>query len=189
MLARISIRDPVSKGKGAMGLAAILNYPNELEEGLDPFAPSNEDIEGGMALLSYANGLITAVIVGPEEVPPAVWIARIVDLTNGQFNGEQAKLAVSAMLSEHGEIIGSLKSSRDEYEPRFYRDREDRLVTRDWAEGFLAGVRLRQEAWKPLQEGDGRVLTAILCAFLQDEKIDAKMVEIGGGPEGAIRSG
>ena len=170
-----------------MGIETILNDPNELDGGLSGLADSKEDTEGGLAAQSYANGLITAVIVGPEEVSPAEWIARIVDLTDINIDGENAKAAVAAMLSEHRKIVASLMSSRNGYEPFFWQDSERRLVTRDWAEGFLAGIRLRAEAWKPLREGDGRVLTALLSALLQDAKIDAKMVEVGVDPKGAVR--
>jgi uncharacterized protein len=166
-----------------MGIETILNDPNELDGGLSGLADSKEDTEGGLAAQSYANGLITAVIVGPEEVSPAEWIARIVDLTDINIDGENAKAAVAAMLSEHRKIVASLMSSRNGYEPFFWQDSERRLVTRDWAEGFLAGIRLRAEAWKPLREGDGRVLTALLSALLQDAKIDAKMVEVGVDPK------
>lgn len=90
---------------------------------------------------------------------------------------------MDAMLFEHSKIARSLRSRSNEYKPYFWEDREDRLITRDWAEGFLGGVRLRREAWRPLQDGEARMLNGLLSALLQDEGIDAKITEMGIEPK------
>jgi len=87
------------------------------------------------------------------------------------------------MLFEHDKIIKSLNRRVSNYEPFFWEDGEDRLITCELGEGFLAVVRLRQEAWQPLRQGAAQTLYAMLSVLFQDEKIDAKLIEMGVDPE------
>jgi uncharacterized protein len=165
-----------------MSVAALLHDPKALGEKLRQFVSSKEDFEEGLSAHSYTNGLLTAVIVGPEEIPAAEWMARIVDPTQGQIDDEDAKLSMAMMLFEHSQIVKSLRSRDSSYEPMFWEDGDGRLITKDWAYGFLAGVRLREEAWEPLREGKGKVFAALLSVLLQSEEIDAALVDAGGDP-------
>ena len=129
-------------------------------------------MEGALGTLSYLNGLATAVIVGPEAVPAAEWIGCFLEGAE-DTGAEGDSLLATIMMVEHGKIVQNLKG-RGSYEPHFWEDRDGNLVTRDWAGGFLAGIHLRDEAWKPYLEGKGRVLTAMLCVLLQDKKSKRK---------------
>ncbi len=60
-----------------MSLSALLKDSRKLEEGLANFEPSKEEIEGGLAALSYANGVMTAAIASPEYVPSSEWLPLI----------------------------------------------------------------------------------------------------------------
>jgi uncharacterized protein len=166
-----------------MSLASIFKSPKALGDGLSQFASSKERVEGGLGGLSYANGLLTAVIVGPEEIPAAEWMSRFIDSTDGELDAEDAKLAMAMMMLQHGKIVKGLRSRGGRYKPFFWEDSEGCLVTRDWAQGFLAGVRLRDEAWKPLRDGKAGDLFVMVTVLLQREDIDAKIVEFGQDPE------
>jgi uncharacterized protein len=166
-----------------MSLSAILKVPKAADERLTGFPASKEDIEGGLAALSYADGVITAVIVGPEPIPVSEWMPLIIDISDETLSDEDAQLAIGALCFAHSKIIKCLKSRAKDYEPYFWEDGEEQLVTRDWAEGFLAGMRLRQEAWEPLRKDEAKMLTGMLSVLLQDEKIDAKMLEMDLDPE------
>ena len=61
-----------------MSIAALFKDPEALEKNLQAFAASKERFEGGMSGLAYGNGLMTAVIVGPEAVPQTEWLPLLV---------------------------------------------------------------------------------------------------------------
>ncbi|MFZ1109220.1 MAG: UPF0149 family protein [Rhodomicrobium sp.] len=166
-----------------MSLLALLKDPEALEKDLQEFASSKEAFEGGMAGLAYGNGVMTAVVVGPEPVAETEWLPLIMTAPDMSLDGDDARLLAGMLSVEHGNIIKSLRSRAKPYKPLFWQDEEGRLVTRDWADGFFAGMRLRQAAWEQLRQGEAQDLFVLLAALLQDEKIDAKMAEIGVDPK------
>ncbi len=163
-----------------MSIPAILRNPKE-GAGIDRLPPSEAVTEGALGTLSYLNGLVTAVIVGPEAVPAAEWIGCFLEGSDGSSDEADSLLATVALI-EHGKIVESL-GSHGSYEPHFWEDGDGNLVTRDWAEGFFTGIRLRSEGWKPFLEGKGRIMTAMLCVLLQDKEIEAQLVEQNEDPK------
>jgi uncharacterized protein len=168
-----------------VSFSAILRDPKERAR-IGGLPPSKAVTEGALGTLSYLNGLATAVIVGPEAVPAAEWIGCFLEGSDGASEEVDSLLATVALI-EHGKIVESL-GSHGSYEPHFWEDGDGNLVTRDWAEGFFTGIRLRNEAWKPYLEGKGRVLTAILCVLLQDKEIEGQIIEQGEDPKRLFES-
>ena len=166
-----------------MSISALLKDPEALEKDLQAFASSKEAFEGGMSGLAYGNGLMTAVIVGPEPVQQIEWLPLLLNSPDAALDNEDARLLTGMLLLEHGNIIKSLRSRSKPYKPFFWKDDEGRLITRDWAEGFFAGIRLRKDTWEQLRKDEAQGFFGMLAALLQDEKIDAKMVEIGVDPK------
>lgn len=165
-----------------MGIAALLKTPGKLYDELAAFAGSKESIEQGLSSLSYANGLMTAVIVSPVMVRPSEWMDMLVPASGG-LDIEDAQLAVNLTLLEYYKILESLAADECGYEPFFWQDADGRTVTSDWAQGFLDGIRLRKEDWAPLLESDDHVIEKTLYIMLQDEKVDAYLRESGIEPE------
>ncbi len=166
-----------------MSISALLKDPEALEKDLQEFASSKETFEGGMAGLAYGNGLMTAVVVGPEPVQQTEWLPLLLNSPDAALDNEDARLLTGMLLLEYGNIIKSLRSRAKAYKPSFWENDEGCLVTCDWAEGFFAGTRLRKDAWEQLRKDEAQGFFAMLAALLQDEKIDAKMVEIGVDPK------
>jgi uncharacterized protein len=165
-------------------LAALLKNPAALEAELAKFETSDEDFAEDMAFISYINGLVAALIVGPEHVPESEWLTGLLDGPEGELGEEEAELARDSVRLEYNGVLKSLRSRKLEYEPFFWEDEEDgRLITRDWAEGFLHGVSFREEAWKPWREGDALYLFAFVNLLLQNDEIDAKVSDMGMEPE------
>ena len=104
------------------------------------------------------------------------------ELTREQPDDVDAKLAKAMMLFEHGQIVKSLRS-RDGYKPFFWEDSEGQLITKDWAYGFLTGIRLRGKAWELLQDNAAKSMFALLAVLTQNEKMDAAIVEGGKDPK------
>ena len=57
------------------------------------------------------------------------------------------------MLDRHAAVARDLAEAPARYAPLFMRTDEGTVLAQDWAAGFLAAVRLRLEAWRPLLEG------------------------------------
>jgi len=172
--------------EGGMSLQTLLKDPRKLEERLASFEPSKEEIEGGLAALSYANGVMTAAIVSPEHVPSSEWLPLIANPSDESWSGEDGQLAAAAMLLQHEEILKLLRSRDAEYEPFFWENDEGDLVTRDWAEGFFAAARLRRDAWLRRDEREAQGFLGRVNVLLQDEAIDAKFTEAGVDPRMAF---
>ena len=169
-----------------MSLSALLKDSRRLEEKLANFEPCKEEIEGGLAALSYANGVMTAVIVSPEHVPISEWLPLIANPSDKSWCGEDGVLASAAMRFQHEKILKLLRSREPEYEPFFWRNDQGSLITRDWADGFFAGARLRRNAWLRLENREAEGFLGRVNVLLQDEAIDAKFTDAGVDPRMAF---
>ena len=166
-----------------MSISALLNDPEALEKDLQDFASSKEDFEGGMSGLAYGNGLMTAIIVGPEPVPQTEWLPLLLNSADAALDDEDARLLTAMLVVQYGSIVKSLRSRSKPYEPHFWKDGQGRLITSDWARGFLDGMRLREEAWEELRKDGAQAFFALLAVLFQDEKIDAQLLEDGLDPK------
>ncbi len=165
-----------------MSIAAMLKDPDTLYADMAEYLNSEERVSEGLGHLSYTNGLLTAVIVGPEFIPQSEWLPRIANLLEEGASPEDIELLKALMLLDYGKILESLKAKNQFYEPYFWEDWDERVITKDWAEGFLEGRRLRGDAWAQVSEGNNRSLAAIYV-LLQDDEINAKLIEAGLDPE------
>ena len=166
-----------------MSISALLNDPEALGKDLQESAPSKEDFEGKMAGLAYGNGLMTAIIVGPEPVPQIEWLPMLLDSADVALDGEDARLLTGMILAQYSGIIKSLRSRSKPYEPLFWKDGEGRLITSDWAGGFLDGMRLREEPWEELRKDGAQAFFGLLAVLIQDGGIDAQLLEDGLDPK------
>jgi uncharacterized protein len=166
-----------------MSVMSLLKDPQKLQESLADFLSSKDRIEDGLAAFSYSDGVITAVIVGPEHVPFSEWLPSVAAPSDASVSEEDSWLAEAAMRLQHDKILKSLGSRAGEYEPFFWENDEGRLITRDWAVGFLTGIRLRENAWRRMEKGETMWFLPVLSVLLQDEKYHAKMVKLGLDPE------
>jgi len=166
-----------------MSLSALLKDPEALEKNLQAFASSKEAFEGGMSGLAYGNGLMTAVIVGPEPVHQTEWLSLLISAADKTLDGDDARLLVGMLLFEYGNIIKSLRLRSKPYKPFFWEDDEGRLITRDWAEGFFAGMRLRKDAWEQLTKDGAKEFLTTLVVLYQGDKLDAEFLEADFDPK------
>jgi uncharacterized protein len=166
-----------------MSISALLNDPEALEKDLQDFTSSKEDFEGKMSGLAYGNGLMTAIIVGPEPVPQTEWLPMLMNSADVALDDEDTRLITGMILAQYGAIIKSLRSRSKPYKPLFWKDGEGRLITSDWARGFLDGMRLREEPWEELRKDKAQTFFALLAVLFQDGGIDAQLLEDGLDPK------
>ena len=99
--------------------------------------------------VSAVDGLIAGIVAGPEPVEPAEWTRLIF---GARPLGEDGDAALQAVLDRHAAVARILAAAPAGYAPLLMRTDEGVVLARDWAAGFLAAVRLRLEAWRPLLE-------------------------------------
>lgn len=123
-------------------------------EALDAFLMSDAAPEDCM-LISDLDGFLTAVAIGPDEVQPAEWLPVVWGEEEPEFeDAAQAEAMVALMHRRIANIRRQVVEDPDDYAPWFWADDDDNPVAIAWAEGFLAAIDLRPEAWQPLLESE-----------------------------------
>jgi uncharacterized protein len=130
-----------------------------LEE-LDLWLGSDRAPAKGGWNVSAVDGLIAGSVAGPEPIQPAEWTRLIF---GARPLGEDGDAALQAVLDRHDAVARILAAAPASYAPLFMRTDEGVVLAQDWAAGFLAAIRLRLEAWRPLLEAEtSRLLLPIL---------------------------
>jgi uncharacterized protein len=131
-----------------------------LEE-LDLWLASDHAPAKGGWNVSAVDGFLAGIVAGPEPIGPKEWTRLIF---GARPLGKDADAAVQAVLDRHDAIARDLAEAPARYAPLFMRTDEGVVLAQDWAAGFLAAVRLRLEAWRPLLEAaeTSRLLLPIL---------------------------
>ncbi len=131
-----------------------------LEE-LDLWLASERAPAKGGWNVSAVDGLIAGIVAGPEPVEPEEWTRLIF---GARPLGPDGDAALQAVLDRHAAVAKILAAAPASYAPLFMRTDEGVVLAQDWAAGFLAAVRLRLEAWRPLLEATetGGLLLPIL---------------------------
>lgn len=137
---------------------------------LDEFLMSDRAPEDCMQL-SDLDGFLTAVAIGPELIMPSEWLPVIWGEGEPVFeNTEDAESVIGAIMGRYNKILRLIQHEPDAYGPLFWETPDGHVVAADWAEGFMDGVGLRRNAWRPLLESDeGSELLAPITTFLHDE--------------------
>jgi yecA family protein len=120
-----------------------------LEE-LDDWLASDQAPAKGGWNVSAVDGFLAGIVIGAEPIEPKEWTRLIFGARPLSKGGDAA---VQAVLDRHATVAKILAEAPTRYVPLFKRTDEGVVLAQDWAAGFLAAVRLRLEAWRPLLEG------------------------------------
>lgn len=137
---------------------ADLNVPlseEEIEE-LDDFLMSDATHEDAMDI-SMLDGFLTALAIGPNNLPPSRWMPVIWGGSMTWENESVAKRMMSLVFRHANDILFTLRSYPDEFDPLLYENNhhgEKVPVIDEWCTGFIKGMALDEEAWRPLMESD-----------------------------------
>jgi len=101
------------------------------------------------------DGFLTAIVVGPELVPPSEWLPRVFgESRNPQFGSfEEAQRFTGLIMRFYNQIVLTFKERPDDFLPLLYDYEEGgklKTSAEEWCIGFSLGVHLRTEAWEPL---------------------------------------
>jgi len=124
---------------------------------LDKFLLSDRTADDCMAMDSL-HGYLTALTVGPEEVPLAEWLPHVwgedAEAIPKFKNDKEHERIVALIARFMNEIAITLEVAPKEYEPLFCEHEWEGKPVLDgeaWAWGFNLGMSLRAEAWEAIQ--------------------------------------
>ncbi len=138
-----------------------LHHPLSLEElgQLASFLASDSMPEESFSSFAMVDGYMTALIAGPDEVQPDIWMPYIWnDEKNDQscFSSDAEAELIRELLVRHMHTIAQqFLNNPDRFHPLFatssYKNKKAKeLAIEQWAQGFTMGMELTHESWKPL---------------------------------------
>lgn len=138
---------------------------DELEGFLD-----SDSVPARALSLEGLHGLLTALAIGPAHVGVNEWIERVWgEDEEPQFaSAAQAERVRELMVALGADIERSLDEG-EEFAPVIYLTQDgsfEESTGFEWAGGFLEGVAMREEAWRPLLEDEelAQMLAPVLAA-------------------------
>lgn len=132
---------------------------------LDQFLIEQEN-ENGIFCVSQLDGYLTAVVSGPETIPPSEWLDFMWG-ENGKANWKDAQECediFGLMFRQMNDISAVLMDAPMEFEPLFMeRETENKTYTLvdEWCDGYLRGVVMRWEQWTEMPNLDDDYLAPI----------------------------
>lgn len=136
------------------GMAPLLD--EELDE-LEDFLMSDDTSDKTM-MLDTLDGYLTAIVSGPVTVMPSVWLPGVWGPTardEPAFDTvEQAERITTLIMRHMNGIIWNLQYDPDAFAPiiAMAPETDSRREFRDgemWAYGYMTGIELQREHWKP----------------------------------------
>jgi uncharacterized protein len=101
--------------------------------------------------LSDLDGFLTAIVIGPEPIPPSEWLPVIWDDEAPEFESEtEAQTILTTIMGRYNQIAACFASNPRDFDPIFWQGPGGEVVVADWAAGFLDAVAMRRIAWEPL---------------------------------------
>ena len=137
----------------------------ELDE-LESFLASDAVPEDCMDL-EMLDGFLAAIVSGPESIQPSEWLPQVWSdggrsTTPAYGNSEQAQQIMTLILRHMVGIQRTLAESPTRFRPLLYLPEEKKPGQKPaerqppegtaWCEGFMAGVKLRDDEWQPLYD-------------------------------------
>lgn len=152
---------------------------------IDPMQPLDDDeietlelflqtLEAEDAILgiSELDGFLTAIVSGPNAIPPAQWLSAIWDDEEGPTweSAEQAEEIIGLIIRHMNSITTTLTEDPEAFDPIFMEEEfedETFLNVDDWCQGYLKGVQQDPEGWQQIDEDTERLLAPILVFGLE----------------------
>jgi uncharacterized protein len=138
---------------------------DELETFLDSDAVPERSLS-----LEGLHGLLTALAIGPAHVGVDEWLPRVWgEDEEPEFDSQaEANRIRELMIALGAEVRRSLDEG-DDFAPVIYLTQEGRFEEStgfEWAGGFLEGISMREEAWRPLLDDEelSQMLAPVLAA-------------------------
>lgn len=149
---------------------------------LDRFLMSAHCGDETMAM-DALNGYLTAIAIGPTDIPPEQWLPRIWGPTPQdapKFRDAQQSERIHTLLARAlEEIRVTFEVAPKDFEPLFSVHKvkgKELLDAEAWCWGFLEAVGLNEDAWRPLRESSQSILLRAIDLLGAEEIDDAQLV-------------
>jgi uncharacterized protein len=100
-------------------------------------------------------GFLTTIVIGPNTIPPQLWLPSVWGKGKRQFKSlEELNQFVALVMGLYNEIAVCFEQDPDAFEPSFYEsplNDKKVIIVDEWCDGFIRGMRLDAEGWKPLK--------------------------------------
>jgi uncharacterized protein len=110
---------------------------------------------GGIFDIVTLEGFLTAIVIGPNSISPNLWLPKVWGKGKPQFKDlEELNRFDALVMGLHNEIAGCFEQDPETFEPSFYeRPLNDKtvIIVDEWCAGFVKGMRVDAEGWKPLR--------------------------------------
>lgn len=111
----------------------------------------NNEQDDGLLGMSELDGFFTAIISGPETIPPSVWLPAVWGESEPAWeSAEGFDKIYQLMIRHYNDVVNALMAPGFEFEPVFNESEVDGqrfLVVNEWCLGYMHGVALAAEAW------------------------------------------
>ena len=100
-------------------------------------------------------GFLTAVVIGPNTVSPMVWLPKVWGGRAPKFKDlAEMNRFVALVMGLYNDIVFTFDQAPQSFRPTFYETKVGArriFVVDEWCFGFLKGMRLDAQGWKPLK--------------------------------------
>ncbi len=138
---------------------------------LDEFLakPMLEETSMDVAVL---DGYLTALLLSPQLVTPAVWMARIWDMENGRKQAQYANAEEHARIDDfiqrhYFTLAAEIAKETPTLVPVFLRGAQ--WGVSEWCAGFLLGTSFDRDTWAALMEEQPEWFTALNVLGMGDD--------------------
>jgi len=101
--------------------------------------------------MSMLDGYLTAIVIGPRSIPPDEWFVDLLGERGRIATASGSTLAaVTAIVRRFNAISEGLSTAPKQHAPIFEKTDDGKVLPQPWCMGFLAAMRLRLDAWRPL---------------------------------------
>ncbi len=102
---------------------------------------------------SMLDGYLTAIVIGPRSIPPDEWFVDLLGELGHIASASGTTLAaLTAIVGRFNAISEGLSADPEQHAPIFEKADDGTVMPHPWCMGFLAAMRLRFEAWRPLRD-------------------------------------
>lgn len=128
----------------------------------------NNDYDEGILCISELDGFFTAIVSGPELIPPSQWLPAVWGDFEPEWESEEEfQNIVGLMINIMNSIATTLMEAPEEFEADFeYREVDEQvyLIVDEWCEGYWQGISLAADSWH-IESTDMSILLSPILAF------------------------
>jgi len=157
-----------------------ISQPDLFDDDPNAFVADENFEAQGLANISYFDGFLTSLAIGPSVVPASKWLPILIETETGALDAEDAALLSTILVSQFGVLTEALHNAPETYEPFFWVDGDGKSVFSDWADGFFEATQFFRKHWSRLLE-DEQNRDLILPILLQVDSDELRQILASSG--------